>query len=117
MQSYRVLTECTQADDPVKSSVFAAACGSRWPTLPKVLLGHRPAVHSPSTPDDLRGRCGRSVARSGHSGPDSGSQSQALVDLLTARAVVMRPGIGPVAAGRMSSALASPGSYPSYWMW
>jgi hypothetical protein len=39
MQSYRVPTECTQADGPVKSSVFAAACGSRRPTLHKCFLG------------------------------------------------------------------------------
>src|SRR5271169_5966330 len=39
MQSHRVPTECPQADGPVKSSVFAAACGSRRPTLPKCFLG------------------------------------------------------------------------------
>ena len=39
MQSYRVPTECTQAQGPVKSSVFAAPGGSRRPALPKCFLG------------------------------------------------------------------------------
>jgi hypothetical protein len=39
MQTYRVPTECTQADGPVKSSVFAVACGSRRPILLKYLFG------------------------------------------------------------------------------
>jgi len=56
--------------------------------LAQVLLGYRPAARSPSTADDLRGRCGRSVAHSGHWVLDSGSQSQALADLPTARAVI-----------------------------
>ena len=75
-----------------------SSCGGVWfpkADLAQVLLGRRPALRPPSTPDDLRGKCGRSVARSGHSGRDSESQSQALADLLTARAVVWGLGLGP----------------------
>src|SRR5580693_8536480 len=64
--------------------------GVRFPKadLAQVLLRRRPALRPPSTPDDLRGRCGHSVAHSAHSGPDSGSQNQTFADLLTGHAVV-----------------------------